>query len=49
MWLFNFWFNSIIKLEQRLRYGLNISEDEMRNIILEKEEGKPLKKILFTR
>jgi hypothetical protein len=33
----------------RLRYGLNISEDEMRNIILEKEEGKPLKKILFTR
>ena len=38
-----------LSLEQRLRYGLNISADEMRNIILEKEEGKPLKKILLTR
>lgn len=38
-----------LSLEQRLRLGLKLSNDEIKNIILGKEEGKPLKQLLLTR
>lgn len=37
-----------LSLEQRLRYGLYITNDEIRNMLASKNEGKQLKKILLT-
>lgn len=38
-----------LSLEQRLRLGLKLSNDEIRNIITGKEDGKTLKQLLLTR